>query len=52
MLYNLIILPIETVVDWVFMFFINRLPFLGVIGAVVGVSLVINFMYLKVVKLC
>lgn len=46
MLYNLIILPIETVVDWVFMFFINRLPFLGVIGAVVGVSLVINFLAL------
>lgn len=46
MLYNLIIAPIETIVDWVFVFFCDNFKMLGVIGAVVGVSLAINFLAL------
>ena len=39
MLYNLVIAPIETIVEWVFTFIINKIPGVGVIGAVIGVSL-------------
>lgn len=46
MLYNILILPIETIVDWVFNFFINKFTSFGIIGAVLGVSLVINFLAL------
>lgn len=46
MLYSIIISPIETVVDWVFLFTINKVESVGVIGAVFGVSLVINFLAL------
>lgn len=45
-LYSIIISPIETVVDWVFLFIINKIDAVGVIGAVVGVSLAINFLAL------
>lgn len=45
-LYNIIISPIETIVDWVFLFVINKIHAVGVIGAVFGVSLVINFLAL------
>ena len=46
MLYNLVIAPIETIVEWVFIFIINKIPGVGVIGAVIGVSLAINFLAL------
>lgn len=46
MLYTLIISPIELVVDWVFNLFINKVSQFGVIGAVCGVSIAINFLAL------
>lgn len=46
MLYNLIITPIETIVGWVFFFFRNKFEMLGPAGAIMGVSLVINFLAL------
>ena len=45
-LYAIIISPIESVVDWVFLFIINKIESVGVIGAVFGVSLAINFLAL------
>lgn len=45
-LYNLIIAPIEMIVDWVFTFFYTKLHMLGTIGAIYGVSIVINFLAL------
>ena len=47
MLYNLIIAPIEMIVDWVFIFFYKNFM-MGAIGAVVGVSFVINFLALPI----
>lgn len=44
--YNLIVAPIEMVVDWVFSFFTVKFSAFGIIGAVFGVSLVINFLAL------
>lgn len=44
--YNLIIAPIEMIVGWVFYFFMNKFHGFGVIGAVFGVSIVINFLAL------
>ena len=46
MFYNLIISPIEMIVIWVFNFFIFKFTHFGVIGAICGVSLVINFLAL------
>lgn len=46
MLYNLIILPIESLIDWLFSFIINRMSGVGVIGAIFGVSMLINFLAL------
>ncbi len=46
MLYSLIVAPIECVVDWVFNFMTNKFSNLGIIGAVCGVSLIINFLAL------
>ena len=48
MLYSIIISPIELIVDWIFNFAINKLSQLGVIGAIVSVSLVINFLALPI----
>ena len=48
MLYNLIITPIETIIDWVFLFISRKLSGLGIISAVAGVSLVMNFMALPI----
>ena len=45
-LYAIIISPIESIVDWVFLFIINKIESIGVIGAVFGVSLTINFLAL------
>ena len=45
-LYDLIISPIETIVEWAFLFVTDKMPFIGVLGAVVGVSLIINFLAL------
>lgn len=45
-LYAIIISPIESIVDWVFLFIINKIESIGVIGAVLGVSLTINFLAL------
>ncbi len=44
--YNLIIAPIEMIVDWVFTFFFTKLHMLGAIGAIYGVSIAINFLAL------
>lgn len=44
--YNLIVAPIEMLVDWVFSFFTVKFSAFGIIGAVFGVSLVINFLAL------
>ena len=46
MLYSIFIEPIEVLVGWVYSFFINKYAFLGVIGAIYGVSMVINFLAL------
>lgn len=46
MLYWIIILPIEAIVGWIFAFVLNNIPSVGVIGAVVGVSIAINFLAL------
>lgn len=46
MLYNMIITPIEFLIDWMFNFIVNKLPQVGVIGAVFGVSILINFLAL------
>ena len=48
MLYNIIISPIETIIDWVFLFISRKLSALGIISAVAGVSLVMNFMALPI----
>lgn len=45
-LFDLIISPIETIVEWSFLFVNDKMPFIGVLGAVVGVSLIINFLAL------
>ena len=46
MLYSIIIAPIEAIVGWVFMFIINKITSIGVIGAIYGVSIVINILAL------
>ena len=46
MLYSLIISPIETLVSWIFNFFTVKFSSFGIIGAVCGVSLAINFLAL------
>ncbi len=46
MLYSLIISPIETIVDIVFRFISSKFQVIGIIGAVCGVSLIINFLAL------
>lgn len=46
MLYNLIITPIETIVGWTFFFFNKKFSMLGPAGAIIGVSLIINFLAL------
>ena len=46
MLYRIIVLPIEAIVGWIFNFVINNIPGVGVFGAVVGVSIAINFLAL------
>ena len=48
MLYNLFISPIELVVDWIFLFMIRQFPFIGVLGAIVAVSIAINFLALPI----
>lgn len=48
MIYNLIITPIETIIDWVFNFLTVKCSSLGIIGAILGVSLVINFLALPI----
>lgn len=46
MLYNLIITPIETIVEWTFNFMRYHFFDFGVIAAIIGVSIVINFLAL------
>ncbi|MCR5401002.1 MAG: YidC/Oxa1 family membrane protein insertase [Treponema sp.] len=48
MLYNIIISPIELLIDWVFLFISRKFASLGVITAVFGVSLAMNFMALPI----
>lgn len=45
-IYNVIIGPIELLTRWIFTFMYSRIPGLGVIGAICGVSFVINFLAL------
>ena len=46
MLYNILIAPIEMIVEWAFLFIYNRFTTLNVIFSIIGVSLVINFLAL------
>ena len=46
MIYNVIISPLETIVDWIFCFVRNCFPKSGVIGAIIGVSLGLNLLAL------
>lgn len=46
MIYNIIISPIECIVDWIFNFILVKVEAIGVMGAVFGVSLAINFLAL------
>jgi hypothetical protein len=46
MLYNLIITPIETIVGWTFFFFNKKFAMFGPAAAIVGVSLIIDFLAL------
>lgn len=46
MIYDIIIGPIETVVEWCFLFITDKMPFIGIVGALVGVSVFINFLAL------
>lgn len=48
MLYNLLIAPIETIIDWTFLFITHKFAFLGIAGAIFGVSMVINFLALPI----
>ena len=46
MIYDIIIGPIETVVEWCFLFITDKMPFIGIVGALVGVIVFINFLAL------
>ena len=48
MLYNIIIAPIETIIDWVFLFISRKFSSLGIMTAVAGVSIAMNFMALPI----
>ena len=48
MLYNLIISPIELIIDWVFVFISNNFEQYGIFISVFGVSLAMNFMALPI----
>jgi len=48
MFYSIIIAPIEVIIDWVFNFFTSKCASLGMIGAIFGVSLAINFLALPI----
>ncbi|MCR4736072.1 MAG: membrane protein insertase YidC [Treponema sp.] len=48
MLYNIIIAPIETLIDWVFLFISRKFSALGIMSAVAGVSIAMNFMALPI----
>ncbi len=46
MVYNIVVGPIEALVGWIFLFIVNKIPSLGVIGAICGVSVAINILAL------
>lgn len=46
MFFNIVIAPIEIIVEWVFLFCQRYLGAFGIMGAIVGVSLAINFLAL------
>ena len=46
MIYNIIVAPIVYIVGWIFLFIVNKIPSIGVIGAICGVSLAINILAL------
>ncbi len=46
MIYNIIISPFETVIDWIFCFIRNWFPKTDVMGAIIGVSLGLNLLAL------
>lgn len=45
-LYDVIILPIEAVIEFVFCYIYTRYSFLGVLGAIIAVSVAVNFLTL------
>ena len=44
--YNIVIGPIELLTEWIFSFMYSKFPTLDAIGAICGVSFVINFLAL------
>ena len=44
--YNIVILPIESILEFVFCFTLEKFDVLGVGGAIVSVSLIMNFLAL------
>lgn len=48
MLYDIVVGPIENIVNWVFLFITRYFSFLGIFGAILGVSIVINFLTLPI----
>lgn len=44
--YYLVISPIETIIDWIFNFITGKISAIGIMGAITGVSLSINFLAL------
>ena len=49
--YNIIISPIETIIDWLFSAIRMKIPHVGIIGAILGVSLCVNFLTLPLYNL-
>lgn len=48
MLYNVIVAPIEMIIDWVFSFYIEKINVFGMGGAIAAVSMAINFLALPI----
>lgn len=48
MFYNIIIAPVETIIDWVFLLISRKFSSLGIMAAVAGVSIAMNFMALPI----
>ncbi len=46
MIYNIVIMPLETIFSWIFHAVYNLLPQTGIIGCIIGVSLAMNLLAL------